>query len=124
MSQLDLHYPPSEKVRAACKRQHREEEMKAGERDLLLGQCQQTDSQPEEPGEEVYLLTRELFQEYTLRARQRKSMKSERRNVLICNLHWRYRVDVHELESMFRLSKCTLKTIVKQRLSSFRADSQ
>ena len=61
MAQLDLQYPPSAKVRATCKRLHEEEEMKTGDGDLLRSGDQQTDSQPDKPGEEVDLLTRGLF---------------------------------------------------------------
>ena len=106
---------------ASRNRPRAEQEMRAGDRDRLLSHSQQTDSQPEEPGEEGDLIAEGVFQEHMQPVRQRRSMNSERHNELISDLHWRRRVDVHEFESIFKLSKCTLKTIVTQRLSSLGA---
>ena len=63
---------------------------------------------------EVDQATRHLFQEYMIRARNKKTIHADSRNLLINNLHWRYKVDIHELSDMYKLKLRTIKEIIKQ----------
>ena len=63
---------------------------------------------------EVDSATRHLFQDFLSKTIHKKTVNPDTRNILINNLHWRYKVDIHELGTMFKLKPRTIKQIVKQ----------
>ena len=57
--------------------------------------------------------TRSLFQKFMHQVKKRKSADADTRNILINNLHWRYKFETSELADMFRLKPRTIKEIIK-----------